>query len=604
MSGSALVAPARKVLALLTARERLHLVVMFGVLLVVAILQTVGIASIMPFVAVVTNPEVVESNAFAKRISGYLGLTSANELLVALGFAVLALMVIGNAARIVALWMTLRYENSLSYRMAHRLLTSYVHRSYTFFLNRNASELGKNVLSEVRTVVSGVIHPCLNIAANTLVAIAVIVLLIVVNPGVAVVITLALGAMYGLVYFTSRRLLQRIGAEQVRANAQKYKAANEVMSGIKDIKILGNERHFLDRFKRHAARHARNNVWAGVISAAPRYLLESIAFGGMIAILIGFMARGVPTDEVMPLIALYAFAGYRLLPAFQVVYSSFSQLRFNTAALDHLHADLVSGGAAETDGAASPAGAPIVLARSLRLEGATLVYPGAKRASLDGFDVEIAANTTVAFVGPTGSGKTTAVDTILGLLPLTGGRLLVDGEPIDRGNVRRWQSSLGYVPQQIYLVDDTLARNIALGVADSQIDMDAVRRAAAAANLHEFIENDLPERYSTVVGDRGVRLSGGQRQRVGIARALYRNPSTLIFDEATSALDGVTEEAIMSAIRSLAGRKTIILIAHRLSTVQHADRIFVVEGGSVVAAGTHQELVQSCGWFRMASGEG
>jgi len=595
--------PFLKIYDLLTPDERVQLGFVLTGLLIVAVLQMIGIASILPFVAVVTNPDLVAQHPLGARVAATLGLDSHRELLIGVGSIVLALVVVGNLARAASLWISLRYENRLTARLAHELLRGYARRPYTFFLNRNVSELGKNVLTEVRAVVSGVVHPGLNVIANALVVIGIIALLLLVNPGVALVIAIVLGGVYGAVYWASRRLLKKISIEQVSANAHKYRAATELMAGIKDLKILGREEFFLDRFRRHAIHHARNNVFAGVLAASPRFFLESIAFGGMVALLLLFISRGMSTEELVPLVALYAFAGYRVLPAFQSVYAGVSQLRYNIGALDVLYRDMTGNGDAMRR-AASPKRESHTFAptRSIGLENVSFRYPGAARLAVRDFTIQVEANTTVALVGPSGSGKTTAVDILLGLLAVDAGRLLVDDEEITTLNLGKWQQSVGYVPQSIYLVDETLTRNIALGIPDSEIDAERVERAARAANLHDFIVSDLPEGYETVVGDRGVRLSGGQRQRVGIARALYNDPPVLIFDEATSALDGVTEDAIMTSIRSLAGKKTIVIIAHRLSTVQHADRIFLVDQGRVVASGSYDELKRSSTWFRSAAG--
>jgi ABC-type multidrug transport system fused ATPase/permease subunit len=286
------------------------------------------------------------------------------------------------------------------------------------------------------------------------------------------------------------------------------------------------------------------------------------------------------------------------MPALQQTYSALTQLRYVTAALDDLHADLTS---------LKPAGKltsdqPLPLKEEIRLDSMSYTYPNAAQPSLKGMSLRIKANTTVGLVGSTGCGKTTTVDVILGLLDPQEGSLLVDGQVIDDHNRRAWQRSLGYVPQQIYLADDTVAANIALGMDPKDISLEAVERAAKIANLHEFVVQDLSEGYQTTIGERGVRLSGGQRQRIGIARALYHNPQVLILDEATSALDNLTEQAVMEAVHNLGKEITIILIAHRLSTVKECDTIFLLDKGELKAQGSFDELMQTSEPFRaMAS---
>jgi len=293
--------------------------------------------------------------------------------------------------------------------------------------------------------------------------------------------------------------------------------------------------------------------------------------------------------SAMPIIALYAFAGYRLMPALQQIYGAVTQLRFAGPALDALHADLMILQPAHPN----PSQDDIVLKQAITLNDVQYRYPNAPQLALKNLSLTIPAKSTVGLVGTTGSGKTTTVDLILGLLEAQQGTLEVDGQVITEHNRRPWQRAIGYVPQQIYLADDTVAANIAFGVNAKDIDQHAVERAAKIANLHDFVASELPQQYQTTVGERGVRLSGGQRQRIGIARALYHNPQVLILDEATSALDNLTEQAVMEAVHNLGHEITVILIAHRLSTVRQCDRIYLLERGEVRTSGTYDELIAS-----------
>lgn len=297
----------------------------------------------------------------------------------------------------------------------------------------------------------------------------------------------------------------------------------------------------------------------------------------------------------LPIITLYAFAGYRLLPALQQIYSSFTQLRFVGPAVDALHKDLsgVQAPIHEPDQLA-----PLPLKEAIKFTQVSYCYPNAACPVLKGLNLTIPARSKVGFVGSTGSGKTTAVDLILGLLEPQEGDLKVDEQPITAANSRRWQRSIGYVPQHIYLADDSVIANIAFGLVAEDVDHQAVERAAKIANLHEFVMNDLPQGYATEIGERGVRLSGGQRQRIGIARALYHNPQVLILDEATSALDNLTEQAVMEAVNNLGHHITTILVAHRLSTVKACDIIFLLEKGELKAQGTFNELMDDHETFR------
>jgi len=424
----------------------------------------------------------------------------------------------------------------------------------------------------------------------------------IVDPIIAITIVVVLGGFYGIVYKLARMRLISIGRMQVEANKMKYKTANEAFSGIKDLKVLHKEHWFLKLFGVHAKLHAQANSTAGLISQIPRYALETLAFGGILLIVLFFLVSMEETaGEVVPLLSLYAFSGYRLLPALQNIFSSISSMRYNSHSLMVLYSDLSKDIVPvfhEQNVVAIQNSQLLRFRHELVLRDVTYSYPGCNVPAIKNINITINYNTTVGFVGGTGSGKTTTVDIILGLLTQSSGQILVDETELTNENIRQWQDKLGYVPQHIYLSDDTIIGNIAFGVPQHEINMEAVVNAAKIARLQEFIEDELPDKYKTVIGERGVRLSGGQRQRIGIARALYHDPEVLIMDEATSALDGITETVVMDAIHALSRRKTIILIAHRLTTVKNCETIYILEQGNITNQGTYDELMESCSWFQ------
>ncbi|NLC71724.1 MAG: ABC transporter ATP-binding protein [Desulfuromonadaceae bacterium] len=569
-----------------------------------AFLDMAGIASIMPFMAVVANPDVIQTNRWLKQAYDFFGFTSSHDFLFFLGSVVLGMMIFSNLAKFLVGWLALRFDNGINYSLARRLLAAYLARPYDFFLNRNVAEMGKNVLTEVRTVIGGVLSAGMYALQGIVISFFILALLAAVNPYIAANILVVLGICYGLVYIAVRRRLARIGEEQVESNVQKYKAAGEALGGIKDLKILGRERLFLEKFSFYAQRHARNNVTAGVISQLPRYALEVMAFGGILLIVLILLGAERKQEQMIPLLALYALAGYRLLPALQSIFAGIASVRFNLAALDVLHRDLIEN-RGEVDPEMALAGCgnldPLPFTRELELIDVTFRYAEGQEPVLKNLHLTIPINNTIGFVGATGSGKTTAVDIILGLLSPSSGEIQIDGTHLNGKNLARWQRNLGYVPQTIFLCDDTVTRNIAFGVPDAEIDHEAVARAARIANLDSFVREEMPEGYDTVIGDRGIRLSGGQRQRIGIARALYSDPAVLILDEATSALDGLTEEAVMDAISHLSRKKTILMIAHRLTTVKDCDVIYLLDHGRIVNQGSYDDLEKSSAWFRAAA---
>jgi ABC-type multidrug transport system fused ATPase/permease subunit len=391
------------------------------------------------------------------------------------------------------------------------------------------------------------------------------------------------------------------------ANGRRYKITHEIFNAIKDLKVNGRGGYYLSRYADASYAYASNQVKHQAIAQLPRYALETMAFGVVLLIALYLTLTNQGTDAVLPIIALYAMAGYRMMPALQKLFEGFSTLRFAGPVVDRIREELRGLTRSETLAASSiQAGAqiePMRLAERLEISHLSYRYPGGSRQVLDDVSLVIPARTTVALVGESGAGKSTLVDIVLGLLEPDSGELIVDGRRLDASSMAEWRRHIGYVPQAIYLADDTLRRNIALGVPDREIDDEAVIRAARAAAIHDFIATELPQGYETVTGDRGVRLSGGQRQRIGIARALYSNPDLLILDEATSALDGSTETAVMDAIDRLAGQKTIIMIAHRLATVRNCDCLYFMSRGRLLASGSFDELLAAQPEFRrMASG--
>jgi ABC-type bacteriocin/lantibiotic exporter with double-glycine peptidase domain len=362
----------------------------------------------------------------------------------------------------------------------------------------------------------------------------------------------------------------------------------EVMGSIKELKILGRESFFLRRLETTATAFAKTETISQLSPLMARYVVEGIAFGGMLLIALYLICIEQDIGKFFPLLALYALAGYRLMPAMQQLFAALTSLKYHHSALDIIYTEMQL-----------PANKGdlkrrvISFRKNLRLHQVDYVYPQTDKKILKEIDLNIEKQTTVGIVGTSGAGKTTILDIILGLLQPTHGSLLVDDLALGEEDLKNWQAHIGYVPQNIFLLDASIAQNIALGIEPENIDMHKVEHAAKLANLHNFIQFELPNGYQTTIGERGIRLSGGQRQRIGIARALYHEPDLLIFDEATSALDGVTEKVILEAIKNLGHSKTIILVAHRLNTVKDCDVIYVLNQGSIVGTGKYTDLCQN-----------
>ena len=598
----------RKVIKMLTPAELRQAYILLGMILIMALLEVIGIASIMPFMAMVANPEIVESNPWLNNIYTIMGFASTDQFLFFLGVGVFVVFLISVVFHGVTIWAIMHFTAMRSYSISRRLVAGYLSRPYDWFLNRHSAELGKSVLSEAQIVVEKGLLPLIRMIAHGAVVVAILLLLVAVDPLLAFLVGGVIGGTYGVTYMFFRRLVSGVGRGRLAANEARFKVVSEAFGGIKEVKVSGLEKRWNERFDSAAKRYARTQLIASIVSDIPKYFLEIVAFGGILSLLLFLMARGDGLQTVLPIMSLYALGSYRLMPALQLVYRELTSFRFAIPAIDRLYEDIREQGTVSLE-SEPDRGSRARLERfatprqSIKLENIMYTYPNAKRPTFSRLDISIAAQTKVGLVGKSGSGKTTAVDIILGLLKPETGHVRVDDVIITAENYGAWQRTLGYVPQHIFLSDDSIATNIAFGVPKKSIDRQAVERAAKIANLHDFIVEELPDGYDTLVGERGLRLSGGQRQRIGIARALYLEPSVIVMDEATSALDNMTELAVMEAVHNLDKSTTVILIAHRLTTVRDCDYIYVLDHGQVIGEGTYKELSATHSRFRELAGE-
>jgi ATP-binding cassette, subfamily B, bacterial PglK len=587
----------KKIIVILSPDERKRAITLLFMILVMAFLDMLGVASIMPFMAVLANPEIVETNAIfskAYQASYMLGVSSVQEFIFVLGSLVFLLLFITLSFKALTVYAQARFSLMREYSIGRRLIKGYLRKNYSWFLTQNSADLGKNILSEVNLVVANVLIPFMNIIAQSAVSIFILLLLIVVDPWLALNIALLIGLIYSLVFKATKNILSRIGQERLEDNKARYIAVNEAFGAAKEVKIGGLEDFYIHQFSLPAKRYAKNLSAANIIGQLPRFALELIIFGGMLLVILYLMSQNDSFSSAVPVISLYALAGYRLMPSLQGIYTSVSQLRFAISSLNVLMEELrsIQAKVLRSDKQA------LSFMQDISLKNVTYSYPNSGNSAIKNINLTIPAKSTVGFVGSTGSGKTTIVDLILGLLEPQQGALEIDGIKINEKNKKNWHLSIGYVPQHIYLADDSVEANIAFGVASKDVDLVAVERVTKIADLHDFVTKQLPDQYKTKVGERGMRLSGGQRQRIGIARALYHNPQVLVLDEATSALDNLTEQAVMEAVHNLGQEITVIMIAHRLSTVKECDTIFFLENGELTGQGSFAELLQSNERFR------
>ena len=580
----------KKLLFLLTPHEQKKAGLLLILILIMALLDMIGVASILPFMAVLTNPSFIETNSILNKMfqaSSIFGVENNQQFLFVLGVLVFVILIISLMVKSLTVYVQTRFVQMQEYSIGKRLIEGYLHQPYSWFLGRHSADLGKTILSEVGQVIGGCMRPLMELIAKGMVSISLITLLIIADPKLALVIGSTLAGTYGLIFYFIRKYLNKIGNERLKNNQLRFTAVSEAFGAAKEIKVGGLEKTYIKIFSDSAKIFAQTQASSEVIAQLPRFILEAIAFGGILLITLYTMGQSNSFNSAIPILSLYVFAGYRLMPALQQIYTSFTKLTFVGPSLDQLHNDFKNLKPFNH----SQDKNKLSFNKTIILKNIFFNYPNTSRTALKNINLSIPAKSTVGLIGPTGSGKTTTVDIILGLLEAQKGTLEVDEQVITKYNSRDWRRSIGYVPQYIYLADDSVAVNIAFGVEPNNIDYAAVEKAAKIANLHEFVMDELPKQYQTKIGERGVRLSGGQRQRIGIARALYHNPKVLILDEATSALDNQTEKAVMDAISNLSKDITIILIAHRLNTVKKCDKIYLLEKGELKSQGTFEELI-------------
>ena len=579
----------KKLLFLLNPNEKKHAGLLLLMIIIMALLDTIGVASIYPFMVVLTNPGLIETNFILNKmfeVSKIFGVENNQQFLFALGILMFVILVISIAFKVLTNYTQVRFVVMREYSIGRRLVEGYLHQPYSWFLNRHSADLGKTILSEVSVIIGGGISPMMTLISTSIITIAVITLLVIADPKLALIVGLSFTLAYGIIFYFTKKILFRAGKKRLENNKLRFTTVIEAFGASKEVKVGGLEQSYIIRFSNAARTFARSMASEAVISLLPRYAVEIISFGGVLIIILISIGHSGEFNSVLPIISLYVFAGYRLMPALQQIYSSLTQLTFVGPSLDKLHDDIKSLKPFEEN----QDQAVLALNKSINLKNIHYNYPNASRRALKDINLSIPVKSKVGIVGATGSGKSTTVDIILGLLEPQKGTLEVDGKIITKQNSRSWQRSIGYVPQSIFLSDDTVAANIAFGIESKNINQEAVEKASKIANLHEFVTNELPKQYQTTIGERGVRLSGGQRQRIGVARALYHNPQVLILDEATSALDNQTEQAVMDAINNLSKDITIVLIAHRLNTVKDCDTIFLFSKGELKGQGRLDEL--------------
>ena len=580
----------KTIYALLSPTERRRAGVVLALMLATACFEVLGVGSILPFLTIAMDPTALQRSTALNWAYVRSGLVSPADFVMFLGVAILIVIVAMNAVAALGLWAQKRFIYGFAHALSVRLMERYISRPYEFFITRNTSDLSKNILNETYEILAGVLKPGAALLSRGIVVISLMILMVALQPMITLLTMAVFGGAYVTVYAVIKRRLERLGRQRVESNTLRYKFTAEAFGGVKEIKTLGREAFFVQQYGSVSVKHASYQAQNKMYSQLPKFLIESIAFGGFMGGFVVLMASGYQMDQAVPLLGFFAFAATRLLPGFQGILHALAEFRFSEHLLQKLRRDLLDADFQPSASSSAGTPEPLPFDRRVRLEHVSFRFPGAEKDVVHDLTFEIVKNSSAALVGATGGGKTTIADITVGLLVPQQGSVIVDDTRITAENVAAWRRKVGYVPQDVFLSDDTVMRNIAFGVPDREIDPSAVQKAAVIAHIHDFIARELSEGYETVIGERGVRLSGGQRQRLGIARALYHDPEFLVLDEATSDIDNITEEYITEAIQSLAGKKTLLIVAHRLTTIKRCDLIGLVDGGEIVARGTFDEL--------------
>jgi ATP-binding cassette, subfamily B, bacterial PglK len=606
---------------LLTINDRRNGLSLLFLVSFMGVLEAIGIASIMPFLAILGNPEIINesqllNNLYEFCLNNQIWVKNVDEFLIFLGLSSFIFTLSVSIFRIFTIFKMNQFIEICRHNLSQNILKNYLNQSYEFFLNRHSAELTKNMLSEVDQVVIEVLRPVIEMISYIFVLLSISILLVWVNPIIAISAVLIMGLLYSGVYYSLRKKLAYYGDLSVSSNKQRYTSAIEALGGIKSIKLFGVEKLYLDSFETSSLKFTKSRFHYQIYNQMPKHLLEALAFGGIILLTVVLMwnhggVSGTSLGQILPLLGIYALAAYRSQPALTAIYGGVTGLRYGAASINNLFFELRTNNQADTvslDNTSSKIGKPeknikneindivdfnsqkIYPKEKVNLVEITYKFPGGVKPVISNINLEIDVGSSIGIVGGSGAGKTTLLDIILGLLEPTDGYIQVDQTKINKKNKLGWQKNLGYVPQEMFLIDASIEENIAFGASKNNIDYDKVVESAKMAQIHNFIKNDLQYQYKTKVGERGVRLSGGQRQRISIARSLYNNPDILIFDEATSALDPVTEKSVLKTIRSLSGKKTVIIVAHKLTAVEDCDSVILLKNGSIKATGTFKEV--------------
>jgi ABC-type multidrug transport system fused ATPase/permease subunit len=563
--------------------------------LIVSIVDVLGVASIFPFISLIADPDIIKRNKILFYLYDYFYFKNTQQFTIYFGILIFAYILISLVLRSYLVYIQTRYSYMREFSISKRLFVGYLNQPYVWFSSRNSSELSKNILVETQNIVTGSIMPLFTVFSQSFIIFSLGVLIIIIEYKLAIILFIFFTFLFLVFKNKLSKKLRNLGEKRNIQNSLKFKAVNEAFGGIKDLKLKSLQSFYTEPYSKSAFLVSEYQSKAQSLTQTPKFILEGFGMGTLILVLLYFLIIDKNLNYILPLVSLYAFVAYRIIPAIQQVYGNYTLIKYNHPALLLIFNELKNFISKNENRSVFT---EIDLNKSIELRNISFRYPNTSKYSLNNINLIIEPRKSYAIVGSTGSGKTTLIDTMLGLLVPQEGEILIGDKFLDSSNIGFFQTKIGYVPQNIYILDDSIISNIALGVNIHDIDISRVIIAAKVAKIHDFIVNELEEGYDTVLGERGVKLSGGERQRIGIARAIYHNPTLLILDEGTSALDNITESEVSASISELSDEMTIILIAHRLSTITNCDKIFFLDEGKLIDSGTYEELSERCLMFK------
>lgn len=588
----------KELFTLLSPEQRKRFYVLQVMVILMAFTEIVGVISIGPFMALVGNIAILEGDNKLALLYQISGVSNPYNFLFLIGIAVLFVLAISTLFSIITLWRLILFGNQIGMEISDRLFQHYMLQPWLFHASGSSALLRSKITSDAVRVTNLIIQPLMIMNAKIVLALFISLGIFIFNPLVAIAGLVIFGVAYFLLYKLVKEKLTNNGAIISNVHAERFMLMSEGFGGIKDTLLLGRQHNFIERFQIKGNQLTQSQSNTQALTQVPRNFMELVAFGSIIFLVLYLLASYEgDLGAILPSLAIYALAGFKLLPAFQQIYSSIAQIRTGIASFEAIRQDLKNSNHKQPLTPTTQTTEYLHAHNAISLNNITFTYPNKDTPALNQLSMQIPVNQTIGIVGSTGSGKSTVIDVILGLIQPDTGELCIDNNPLLPEKLRAWQNTLGFVPQSIFLSDSSILENIAFGLPEQEIDHELVKKVIKLSHLDELVDQ-LPKGYHTQVGERGVQLSGGQRQRIGIARALYNDAEVLILDEATSALDGITERFIMDAIHDFSGNKTIIMIAHRFTTVQKCDIIYFMENGRVIDQGTYKELLERNLTFR------